>query len=209
MSEVVELPESLAECGCENASWGNHKTSCEPARLYCAGFDAASRQRYGAEEKVDPSAEPEWFRVGWDHRMSMPKDASWHPVTWKYPWTISSQVDVEIDLDPALYIAARLDKYIKFTFEPEWEDDQKPVAFLAAETEEACWMSGFGNGRDRASHDRSRYSDWDFELSSRAGRWTEDDTLTLHATLGLNAEGTARVEPPEPAPSLFDAGAQS
>lgn len=103
-SDVVKLPESLNDCGCEYANMGRHKTSCIPARAWDA-FPLTEREGYAPGVRFQA-------------------------ISWDYPLSIGVTFDCTVDIDPAAFISSHRQQYEEFEVPPEFEEYEKPLVFI-------------------------------------------------------------------------------
>lgn len=155
VDEVVPLPAHLEQCGCPGARFGQHLTSCVPAREFDA-IPLQERPEY---------AEGRRFRA----------------ISWVFPLRISTTVAIDVQIDPGLYIAKHLDEYDAFEMERGYEEWEKPLVFLLEQINEECDMNlgglGFGYGR-HISHVSTTMDD-----PHESPRWTREAAAELDVYL--------------------------
>lgn len=219
MSDAIPLPDILDGDCCETTSKllrgrRYHLSSCTVAADFTRGESAGGQARYAqsqaATEAGPPADESDAYKAGWERGNNIIMGQSYNSITWMRPWEIRCSVNIQVEVDPALFIASRLADYVDFEpneYDFDWE---KPIHFFSHLIEEDQQMgaSTFG-GLGRVSEDRTEI-DWsDYQLRRNgyteglSSDWTEQDTLDLHQALGLNPAGTGPAAPPDP--TLFDA----
>lgn len=160
-TEIVPLPAHLAQCGCPHGARGRHLTSCQPAREH---------------DSIPLGQRPEYE-----------EGRRFQAISWQYPLRLTATINVDVQIDPAFFIAAHLAEYDDFEPDSEYQEWEKPIVFLTERlTEETDMLGGmsFGGGR----HVSSASTSMD-EVHSHP-RWTAEMTAELDAFLA-----SKRVDP--------------
>lgn len=153
MTDVVPLPDSLNKCLCKGRPT-RHLTDCRIA----VAFD-----------RIDIRDRPEYEE---GRRFAC--------VSWEYPFQISANISVEVSMDPVALIVDRADEYAEYELDPEYEDWEKPVAFLVHLIEEQCDFGGLMLGPRRIVSDRV---DFDAYNTAPWPEWTEAHTAQVDEAL--------------------------
>lgn len=149
---TVPLPEHLASCSCPGAPT-RHSTRCRVAR----------------EHDATPLRDRPEYALG----------VRFAAVSWDYPLRLTATVNVEVSIDPLLYIAKHQAEYDSYVLESGYEEWEKPMCFLAQRLTEDCDDMGMAFGSTR--HE-SRVESFVDDVSEFP-RWEPGDTEQLHAAL--------------------------